>query len=63
MAPLTDDEKKTEAKLALRILLVVLIAVAGWGGSIAIWGMPGLYIPALIMVPVLMGLLVWISRG
>ncbi len=59
----TEEEKQAEAKLGLRILLVVLLALVAWGGSIAIWGVPGLYVPALIMVPVLMGLLIWISRG
>lgn len=63
MAPQTEEERKMEAKQGMRILLVVLLALAAWGGSIVIWGVPGLYIPAVIMVPVLMGMLIWISRG
>ena len=47
----------------LSILVTVLFVVIGWGLSIATWGVPGLYIPALAMVPVMYVLLIWISRG
>jgi len=52
-----------EGRLAAKILVTVLFAMVGWGLSIAIWGIPGLYIPALAMVPVMMGILLLISRG
>jgi len=52
-----------EGRLAAKILVTVLFALIGWGLSVATWGIPGLYIPALAMVPVMMGLLVLISRG
>lgn len=52
-----------EGRRAAKILVTVLFALIGWGLSVATWGIPGLYIPALAMVPVLMGLLVLISRG
>lgn len=54
---------KGEGRLAAKILVTVLFAMIGWGLSIATWGIPGLYIPALAMVPVLMGILLLISRG
>ncbi|WP_171207705.1 MULTISPECIES: hypothetical protein [unclassified Ruegeria] len=34
-----------------------------WGCSILLFGLPGLYIPALLMVPVMFLILVLISRG
>lgn len=52
-----------EGRLAAKILVTVLFAVVGWGLSIATWGIPGLYIPALAMVPVMMVILLLISRG
>ncbi|WP_306152983.1 hypothetical protein [Roseovarius sp. MMSF_3281] len=52
-----------EGRLAAKILITVLLAVIGWGLSVATWGIPGLYIPALAMVPVMMGILLLISRG
>ncbi len=45
------------------ILLTVLVLLAAWGTSVAMWGIPGLYIPALAMVPVMWVVLLLISRG
>ena len=45
------------------ILLSVAVFLAGWATSIAIWGIPGLYIPALALVPVIWVMLILISRG
>lgn len=45
------------------ILLGVAIFLAGWVSSVALWGIPGLYIPALALVPVIWVLLLMISRG
>lgn len=47
----------------LRLLLTVLVALVAWGLSIFTWGVPGLYIPALAMVPVMYVILLVISRG
>lgn len=59
------DEAQADAETTavLPILLTVFVLVAAWAGSFVMWGVPGLYIPAVAMVPVLMGMLVWISRG
>ena len=48
---------------AAPILLTVLLLLVGWGISVALWGIPGLYIPALAMVPVMWIVLLLISRG
>lgn len=45
------------------ILLSLAVFIAGWGASIALWGIPGLYIPALALVPVMWVVLLIISRG
>lgn len=50
-------------KTLIAIYAVVLLAVALWGLSIAIFGIPGLYIPAVAAVPVIYVLLIIISRG
>lgn len=45
------------------ILLSVAVFLAGWATSVALWGVPGLYIPALMLVPVIWAMLLLISRG
>ncbi|MCM2562350.1 hypothetical protein M8756_09315 [Lutimaribacter sp. EGI FJ00015] len=57
------NDTKSEDALARKILLTVLLALVGWGLAIAQWGVPGLYIPALAMVPVMYVVLIMISRG
>ncbi|MHC0053194.1 hypothetical protein [Actibacterium sp. D379-3] len=42
---------------------LVAAAVALWGLAIATWGVPGLYAPAVAAVPVMMLILLWITRG
>lgn len=37
--------------------------VSLWGCSAMLFGLPGLYIPAVLMVPVMFVLLILISRG
>jgi len=45
------------------IILAVLGFLALWGGSVALWGIPGLYLPAVALVPVIWTLLLLITRG
>ncbi|WP_397541327.1 hypothetical protein [Roseovarius salis] len=52
-----------EALLAAKILLTVLVVLAGWATSVMTWGIPGLYIPALAAVPVMWAVLLLIVRG
>ncbi|HKL06613.1 MAG TPA: hypothetical protein VJ929_12455 [Roseovarius sp.] len=58
-----STEKDPDIAIAGPILLTVVMLVAAWAGSFVMWGVPGLYIPAVAMVPVMMAVLVWISRG
>ncbi|NBR89733.1 MAG: hypothetical protein EBS68_07435 [Rhodobacteraceae bacterium] len=55
----TQDTSTTEK----RLLVSVLFAVLAWGLSFWTWGVPGLYIPAVAMVPVMYTILIVISRG
>lgn len=63
--PNANDEtpRDPDAALVVPILIGVVLFLALWGGSIALWGVPGLYIPAVIMVPVIWVALLLISRG
>lgn len=58
-----STHKDPDVAVAGPILLTVLVLVAAWAGSFVMWGVPGLYIPAVAMVPVMMAVLIWISRG
>jgi len=51
------------ASIEAKILLTVLFAVIAWGVSIFKFGVPGLYIPALAMVPVIYVVLIMISAA
>lgn len=59
----TYAKDDAETVTALRVLLSVTVFVTGWATSVALWGIPGLYIPALALVPVMWALLLIISRG
>ncbi|SDO45322.1 hypothetical protein SAMN05216196_105351 [Lutimaribacter pacificus] len=61
-APATRPARD-ETVLARKILLTVLMVLIAWGLAIAKWGVPGLYLPALAMVPVMYVILILISRG
>jgi len=47
----------------LMILFTVLMLLAAWGLSVFTFGLPGLYIPALAMVPVIYTCLILITWG
>jgi hypothetical protein len=53
----------SETMTVLLILLAVVVLLGLWAASTVIWGIPGLYIPALALVLVSMVTLVVISRG
>lgn len=63
-----DDRHDTEhgkSDLKIEILLIIgaILFLAAWAGSVVLFGIPGLYIPALILVPVVYVLMVWGSFG
>ena len=53
----------SEEAIAARILLTVLAVLTAWGLAVFTWGIPGLYIPALAMVPVIWVCLILITFG
>jgi len=55
-------EADGETLLEAKIIVTVLALVALWATSVATWGIPGLYIPALALVPVIWVVLLMISR-
>ena len=55
-----DEATKTPDTL---ILVITLFGVILWGLSVAAFGIPGLYIPALAAVPVIWTMLILITRG
>lgn len=54
MGPLTEG---------LAPLLVGLLYLVGWLVSFLVFGYPGLIVPALTLVAMIGGFLVWVSRG
>lgn len=56
-------DKGSETRLAAWIIAAVLVVLAGWAASIAAWGVVGLYIPALALVPVIWIVLLLLVRG
>jgi hypothetical protein len=55
-----DEAAKSPDNL---ILAITLVGVILWGLSVAAFGIPGLYIPALAAVPVIWTMLIVITRG
>lgn len=61
----SNDTAKPTSKLseAAWVWAIVGLLAVLWGTSVALFGIPGLYIPAVAMVPVIFVALVVISRG
>jgi hypothetical protein len=60
---MADTHPDADAAAVGPILLSLAVFIVGWATSIALWGIPGLYIPALALVPVMWVVLLIISRG
>ena len=54
---------KAETSPDRLILMITLCGIVLWGLFVVAFGIPGLYIPALIAVPVIWTMLLIISRG
>lgn len=44
-------------------LYLIVALVSAWGCAVALFGLPGLYLPAVAFAPMMLGLLVAITRG
>ncbi|CUH66506.1 hypothetical protein TG4357_02461 [Thalassovita gelatinovora] len=61
-SPKPDEAPKKKSPDAV-ILLAVALLLLVWGLAIFLFGIPGLYIPALASVPLIWIVLIAISRG
>lgn len=59
----SDGEHVSETAQAARILLAVLLLAALWVTAVIKFGVPGLYLPALGLVPVIWVLILAITMG
>ncbi|WP_317057609.1 hypothetical protein [Roseovarius rhodophyticola] len=55
--------ERSEATEVAMTILTVAVLVAAWATAVVIWGLPGLYIPAVAMVPVMFAALIYIAWG
>ncbi len=62
-APQEGRFAPAENVVAAKILLTILVALVAWGLCVFFWGVPGLYLPALALVPVIWIALVTITLG
>ncbi|MEB8387111.1 hypothetical protein OO012_07725 [Rhodobacteraceae bacterium KMM 6894] len=64
-APATSgpDDQLSEDAVAGRVVIAILVALILWGVAIFIWGLPGLYLPAVALTPVVYILLLLVSFG
>ncbi len=57
------EAESSENAVAAKIIVVILLALVAWGLCIFFWGIPGLYIPAVALVPVIWIALITITLG
>ena len=66
LAPASEvatPETKSKRDPATWLWAAIAALVVLWGASIVMFGVPGLYIPAVALVPVIYLALILISRG
>ncbi|MEZ5716617.1 MAG: hypothetical protein R3D85_16640 [Paracoccaceae bacterium] len=56
-------DSKSENALAAKIILVVLVLLVAWGASFWVFGVPGLYIPAVAVTAIMYVLLITVAKG
>ncbi len=42
---------------------LLLAAISAWACAVLVWGLPALYLPAILMVPAVMLMLIALTRG
>jgi hypothetical protein len=58
-----QSNSKVSGQSTLPIYIGLLVFVVALVASTVMFGLPGLYLPAVALVPVVFGLLLWISFG
>lgn len=61
--PAISSPERSESAHVATILMFVLVFVAGIVLSVLMFGLPGLYIPAVAIVPVMFVVLIMITLG
>lgn len=64
--PATPQDRKaasSENVVAAKIIVTIVLALVAWGLCVFFWGIPGLYLPALALVPVVWIALITITLG
>lgn len=62
-SPQQHGSNRPDNTVAIWLIAAVVVFLALWATSVALFGIPGLYIPALALVPVIWTVLIIISRG
>jgi len=44
-------------------VFLILALVSAWGCAVALWGLPALYLPAVVAAPGMLAMLVVLTRG
>lgn len=58
-----EEASQPEQTNLLPVFAVLFLLIAGWATSVAVWGLPGLFIPALCAVPVMMLIVIRLAWG
>ena len=58
-----DTGSTSENARAAKIMVAILLLLVAWGMAIFVWGVPGLYIPAVALVPVIWIALITMAAG
>ena len=59
----TQDTAKKPMSPDVKMFLAIAVFLMLWALSFVTWGIPGLYLPAVAMVPVIFTLMMLITRG
>jgi hypothetical protein len=59
----TSEDSANQGFRAGHLWALICVIIAGWAASVASFGLPGLYIPAVCAVPVVYTFLLIITRG
>lgn len=57
------ENEQPEPTGLVRIYIGLLVVFVLWGASVALFGLPGLYLPAVMAVPVIFVLLIRLTLG
>jgi hypothetical protein len=62
-APTGHDDTEPTTRDALILAGFGALLVLAWVASGLLFGLPGIYVPAVILTPIMMVTLTWVARG